>query len=136
MIDFKVKQGGHFEVIVFDEFVLKFPKYEPYRKMMPLIAKAQRDLSKQLTSVLPAREIGNYCLLVPKAKGKLLKEIEEPLKSELHKRAWKEAEKVKELGYEITDTKDSDIIYNEELDIVYLIDFSTVKKVDISTKIT
>ncbi len=131
--DFVVEKGSHFLVLVFEDedYVIKIPKLPEYKKIQRLdfIAYWQTYLSQNIKGVLPCYRVRNY-LVMPKAPGVRMDKLPTmTLRNQVHSTARELAKRIKKFGFLLTDLSDENIFYDKKEKQVWLIDFSTGKKV-------
>ncbi len=123
------ESGVYFTVLVFEDYVVKIPKKDKVKQVSELkfISDSQTKLS-DIKGVLPCWLIENV-LVMPKAKGKRSDQYPE---KKAHIKALRNEilEKIKGKGYELRDTGQRNMFYDEEQDQVYMIDFHAIKLLD------
>ncbi len=114
---------------LYKDFVIKTPKRIQFKdtKALDRIAEAQTYLASKVDGVLPCYRVGLQ-LFMPRAPGvdagKVMKKW-----PHIKKKRDQVVEAIKRHGYLLTDVGSKNVIYDEENDKVYLIDFHQVKKV-------
>ncbi len=119
-------QGVAFDVIIFEDYVVKIPKDSKSKEIMPMMADIQCQLSEKIEAVLPAWVMYGV-LVMPKAPGERftgIKERRQHIKNLVNNAVGE----IKKHGYTLTDTGRKNVYYDETTDKVYLIDFHLVKK--------
>ncbi len=120
--------GAYFDVYIYEEHVVKIPKHKKVKndKMLADIAMMQTELSKHLEEVLPCRKEGRT-LIMPRAKGIRQDKLDRDMQKALEPRKSELRNKIKALGYLVSDTNRKNIFYDEAEDKMYLIDLHNIK---------
>ncbi len=127
----KADSGAFFSVYLFDDFVVKVPRRDAVKdqKILEFIATTQTMLSEKVKGVLPCYRF-NDVLIMPRAKGVRGDKLKPEQAKRVSELKTQGQAKIKELGYILGDLNRKNIIYNEEEDILYFIDFHKIKRYD------
>lgn len=129
-MNFKVNnEGKFFTVLIFDDYVIKFPKSNTCKdKDMDRIAKFQTELSRKVNGVLPCTKVDNV-LVMPKSPGKRTDEYRgAKLKNHIRHLVSRKKKEIEMLGYKISDLSWKNCFYDEENDQLYIIDLHKLEK--------
>ncbi len=124
----KAETGNYFDVYIFNDIVVKIPKREVVdnHERLEHIATAQTYLSQHIPEVLPCYKIGKT-LVMPRAYGFPADKL--PDKANHIEKLKRDAlKRIKEHGYILRDANKKNVIYNEDNDCIYLVDFHNVKR--------
>ncbi len=127
--DFIEKEGSQFKVAIYKNSVIKVAKTKEMAEKIDYIVEAHNTLSEISKSITPARKFGAYGIVVPRVKGKLVKEMPEEEQKQYVERAKQEREPFMRKGYRVGDVNPQNIIYNKQQDRVYLIDLGSVRPI-------
>jgi len=123
---FKEDGGGHFEVAVYDDFVIKYPK-ERHEHKLEKMARIQTALSKEIKEIMPCYKIGKY-LFTKKAPGVRCDKTNKVSEEEFDKFAREMEAMIMGYGYMLPDITPKNVFYEDGN--YYIIDFSLVDELD------
>ena len=119
--------GGHFAVLLFPDYVVKIPRSKGKEDLMEFIAEAHMRLSEVIDGILPCQAREGF-LIMPRAKGIRASDLSHPQRLEMEKRIAEMKSKASELGYELSDIKLRDSFYDEERDLLTIVDLSSTRR--------
>ena len=122
--------GAFFNVVIIQDLVIKVPKKREVNnsKYLKKICDIQNGLSEKFDSVLPCKKIDNF-IIMPRADGVRADFMDDEKWRRIKKKVEKEIKSIKDNeNILLKDAVRKNIIYNEEEDKFYFIDFSNVKK--------
>lgn len=129
--NFKIDDTGqYFLVLVYQDYVVKIPRKRLANDVARLeeIAKLQTYLS-DIDGILPCQRVNN-CLVMPRAKGKRLDEIDTDLKRMIKQtKLARIKDSIRKKGCIVYDIGDKDIFYEEGTGEVTIVDFHQVERV-------
>ena len=127
----KVTGGAHFCVIVMDDIVIKTPwkkrKDKFSKSRISEICKCHNQLAKKIEGVLPAEAHGEY-MVMPRAPGIPKSKLTRDQVSEMKERIKRIRKEARRYGWRLQDLKTKDAFFDLDNDIVYVVDFSSVKR--------
>ena len=118
--------GGHFAVLLFDDYVVKIPRSKQKQEQMERIAEAHNTLSSELEGVLPCVVKEGRFLVMPKAVGTRVSDLPHGKKVEMERRISDMKKRAEVRGYVLRDIKLRDSFYDEDNDRLTIVDLSSV----------
>lgn len=135
--DYKLDtSGGHFLVLVYEDYVVKLPKKAEFadEDYLKEVERFQNYVAENYWGALPCKKVGK-AIVMPRAPGergdqvpqhsRRIKELVEKLKDEVRRE-----------GYVLKDLSSlRNVFYDEEKDAIWVIDFSKFAQLDAQQKL-
>ena len=133
--EWDLRGGTTFRVAMFNNWVVKVPMREENKDLeqMRRISSYTHFLSDMVDGIIPVWSFG-ICSIMRKIEGSLLDDIyrhkKMDLYNDLNERLERIKKEVRENGFVLGDTNKRNVVYNEEEDRLYVIDYDELKTIE------
>lgn len=122
--------GQYYNVVIVDNWVIKCPRVHAARKNIERQAEIQNDLADNIDGCLPCQVINNDCteaIVMPRAPGVRADHVSYTKWRPHEERIVVEAA---ELGYELEDTSPKNFFWDDDREMAYLVDYSSIEPIE------